>query len=247
MVTNNGKLKTEVEGVKVEEEVKTDSIKTLTNKLVEMTEKRDLLERFVIEGMKEGVDYAYFGGTNKPSLLKPGAEKLVELFNFSVKVVILNKNEDYENKNNTYTIKVMLLDKEDGTVEGEGIGCCSQSEERFRENNPNTILKIAKKRAFVDAVLTTTGTSKLFSQDLEDMQNKSPYNGNSSFEACDSSINDEKATKEQLNKIYQLAKEAKFSNKAAKKFMNANYGVKDSKQLTYKQAEDFIYKLQQLK
>jgi hypothetical protein len=44
---------------------------------------------------------------------------------------------------------------------------------RMENENPqdqaNTILKIAKKRAFVDAILTATGASRIFTQDVEDM------------------------------------------------------------------------------
>lgn len=35
--------------------------------------------------------------------------------------------------------------------------------------NLNTVLKIAKKRAFVDAILTATHASKVFTQDIEDI------------------------------------------------------------------------------
>ena len=45
--------------------------------------------------------------------------------------------------------------------------------ERVEHDNPadyyNTVLKMAKKRALVDAVLTTTAASDLFTQDVEDM------------------------------------------------------------------------------
>lgn len=45
--------------------------------------------------------------------------------------------------------------------------------ERVEHDNPadyyNTVLKMAKKRAFVDAVLTATGASDIFTQDIEDM------------------------------------------------------------------------------
>ena len=46
---------------------------------------------------------------------------------------------------------------------------------QYQVNNPNpqdlgnTILKMAKKRAFVDAILTVTGASRIFTQDVEDM------------------------------------------------------------------------------
>jgi len=47
---------------------------------------------------------------------------------------------------------------------------------QYQVNNPNpqdlgnTILKMAKKRAFVDAILTVTGASRIFTQDVEDME-----------------------------------------------------------------------------
>ena len=37
-------------------------------------------------------------------------------------------------------------------------------------SNLNTVLKIAKKRAFVDAILTATHASKVFTQDIEDIE-----------------------------------------------------------------------------
>ena len=52
-----------------------------------------------------------------------------------------------------------------------------EGEEGGRQENPdiadvyNTVLKMAKKRAFVDATLTATAASNIFTQDLEDMPN----------------------------------------------------------------------------
>jgi len=44
---------------------------------------------------------------------------------------------------------------------------------KIENENPqdlaNTILKMAKKRAFVDAILTVTGASRIFTQDIEDL------------------------------------------------------------------------------
>ena len=58
------------------------------------------------------------------------------------------------------------FDAEDSSIVGQEVG---------RQENPdiadvyNTILKMAKKRAFVDATLTATAASNIFTQDLEDM------------------------------------------------------------------------------
>jgi hypothetical protein len=61
-----------------------------------------------------------------------------------------------------YEVKVTLTSKKSGDVIGEGIGCCNSKERRYKNqdaaNVANTILKMAKKRAFVDAVLDATGS-----------------------------------------------------------------------------------------
>lgn len=52
------------------------------------------------------------------------------------------------------------------------------AEAKVEHDNPadyyNTVLKMAKKRAFVDAILTTTGASDIFTQDLEDRPENIP-------------------------------------------------------------------------
>ncbi|EPR42691.1 hypothetical protein dsx2_2608 [Desulfovibrio sp. X2] len=68
-------------------------------------------------------------------------------------------------------------------IEGESFGTqkddsgqwmvSTKTAEKVEHDNPadyyNTVLKMAKKRAFVDAVLTATGASDIFTQDIEDM------------------------------------------------------------------------------
>jgi hypothetical protein len=69
-------------------------------------------------------------------------------------------------------------------IEGENFGAqknddglwmisSKSADSRVEHDNPadyyNTVLKMGKKRAFVDAVLTATGASDIFTQDIEDM------------------------------------------------------------------------------
>ena len=60
------------------------------------------------------------------------------------------------------------------TLVGEGFGSCNSREKSHWRKDPlandNTILKMAKKRAHVDAVLTGLGASNVFTQDLEDYE-----------------------------------------------------------------------------
>jgi len=55
----------------------------------------------------------------------------------------------------------------------EGMGSCSTKEKRYKNQDAftldNTVLKMAKKRALVDAALTVGSLSDIFTQDLDDI------------------------------------------------------------------------------
>ena len=53
------------------------------------------LVAFTSDIMREGVDYGTIPGTNKPTLLKPGAEKLTTFFGLSTRFDIIEKVEDW--------------------------------------------------------------------------------------------------------------------------------------------------------
>ena len=133
-----------------------------------------MLKEFVREHMIDGEDYGVIPGTSaKPTLLKAGAEKLNAIFGLAPVVEITNRVEDWDNGFVAYEIKVTLLNKRTTNVEAEGIGSCNSRERRYKNqdaaNIANTLLKMAKKRALIDATLSATRASGLFTQDLEDM------------------------------------------------------------------------------
>ena len=132
------------------------------------------LQQFVSECMKSGVDYGIVPGMNKPTLLKPGAEKLCEIFGFAKGVEIIQQTEDFDRPLFAYTVKVRLVSKNAGFTEAEGVGAANSREKKFAKQDAftiqNTLLKMAKKRALVDAVLSATRSSGLFGQDLEDLE-----------------------------------------------------------------------------
>jgi len=155
--------------------------------------------------LKSGHDYDIIPGTKKPTLLKPGAEKILMMFGLTSEYEFLDKIEDYEKGIFAYTMKCIL--SKNGQKINEGVGSCNSKEDKYRwrwyketdvpegvdkdalksktnkwgateykmENEEiysqaNTILKMAKKRAQVDATLTVASLSELFTQDIEDMK-----------------------------------------------------------------------------
>lgn len=142
--------------------------------LEEANRRVKMLQSYVREHMVEGEDYGVIAGTTKPTLFKPGAEKLNAIFGLAPIVEINNRVEDWDKGFVAYEVKVTLLNKRNNAVEAEGIGSCNSRERRYKNqdaaNIANTILKMSKKRALIDATLSATRASGLFTQDLEDIE-----------------------------------------------------------------------------
>lgn len=182
--------------------------------------------------MKPNEHYGTIPGTNKPSLLKAGAEKLGFMFRLTPKMQVTRN--DLPNGHREYEVMCDVYHMGSGTYVGQGVGTCSTMESKYRyrheggfevqdapipENyrekkeqyrkkgfgakridgewkwvkytksekveNPdiadvyNTVLKMAKKRAYIDAILTATAASDIFTQDIdEDYSTTPPQNGN---------------------------------------------------------------------
>lgn len=178
--------------------------------------------------MRVDEHYGTIPGTNKPSLYKPGAEKLGFTFRLAPEYDVRTIN--MANGHREYQVKCRLRHIPTGAMVGEGEGSCTTMEGKYRfrggekegtgqavpkeywnlkdagkiaeakeliggegfgvgkidgkweicsigekveHDNPadyyNTCLKMAKKRAHVDAILTATAASDIFTQDVEDM------------------------------------------------------------------------------
>ena len=150
-------------------------------------------------------DFGTIPGTPKPSLWKPGAEKLCKLLSLSDSYEVTDKVEDWDRGFFNYQLKCELRNIHDGKLISQGLGSCNSRESRYRyrwvfgsevpghidketlavktirtrrgnnatmyrvENDDpyslvNTLLKMAKKRAMVDATLSAGRLSDIFSQ-----------------------------------------------------------------------------------
>ena len=185
-------------------------------------------QEFVRGYLVDGEDYGTIPGIPKPTLLKPGADKLCEVYGLADTYEILNRVEDWDRNLFDYEIKCTLTSKRDGSMVSTGLGSCNSFEGKYRwrdaqrkcphcgreaiikgrpeygggwlcfakkggcgakfpegsaeiesqqagkvenEDIPtlkNTILKMAKKRAKIDATLAVTRSSGIFTQDIED-------------------------------------------------------------------------------
>lgn len=184
----------EVNALSIIDTVDIDNISTTMNKIAQM-------QIIVQKTLKKGHDFGEVPGTSKPTLLKPGGEKICMLFGLNPEYEFLQTTEDYDKEFFSYNIRCTLF--KNGQPVAQGVGSCNSKEKKYRYinvdnipenytgfsepitdkygrtkykiNNPdicslvNTILKMAKKRAFIDSVLQVASLSEVFTQDLEDM------------------------------------------------------------------------------
>lgn len=109
-----------------------DTPQQMAVKLADMKAKLDLVQQFFKDIMVQGQDYGVIPGTDKPTLLKPGAEKLCELYGYAP--VIKQVEEVAERDTGFYRarVTVALVHRRTGIVIAEGVGEANTMEGRYR-------------------------------------------------------------------------------------------------------------------
>lgn len=192
-------------------ELEVVSAKPLSTEAVLVAQQR--LVNCMEQVMVEKIDYGAIPGTgDKPTLLKPGSEKILSMFRIAVDPVI--EDLSIPDECIRYRVTCRLLDSVTQAYLGAGVGECSSNETKYKwrtavcdeewnetpadqrrikwgwkwgqkrgekisiqtkqvrtphDDFGNTVLKMAKKRAQIDACLTVTAASSVFSQDLDDI------------------------------------------------------------------------------
>lgn len=140
---------------------------------VQIMNKINQFQQVIKAQLRPKTDFGIIPGTDKPTLLKPGAEKILMLLGVTSMYELIERVQDYDKGFFAYTVKCIL--SKDGIIITEGLGHCNSRERKFMSQKvdpytiANTCLKMAKKRAQVDAVLTIASLSDVFTQDIEDM------------------------------------------------------------------------------
>lgn len=97
----------------------------------------DIVRVMRADVLRANVDYGVIPGTNKPTLLKPGAERLCSAlglnpkFDFMDKVEVWNPDAPLFN----YTVICRLIHIESGSEIATGIGSCNSMESKYRWRN----------------------------------------------------------------------------------------------------------------
>ncbi len=204
--------------------------------------------------LREGKDYgAIPGAGDRKVLLKPGAEKITVLLGLRSKFEIAGKVEDFESGFFAYMVRCSLVAPNGETVT-EGLGQANTKERKYIKQDAytlaNTVLKMARKRALVDAALTVGSLSDLFTQDLEDMEGIAIEEPVTTYEAHMQenaaryqATGDNLATDNQRKAIFAVSRKAGMTDEELKALVVERYGKASTRELSRHEASELIESL----
>jgi hypothetical protein len=120
------------------------------------------LRQLIAKVLVKGKHYQQIKG--RDVLLKAGAEELAKVFGMQTGYTELETTQT----DDVFLASVKCTISKGGLALAESYGFYDSSERKGA--NKNTVVKMAQKRAYVGAVMSATGTSELFTQDIEDEQ-----------------------------------------------------------------------------
>ncbi len=200
-------------------------------------------QQIIRQSFVEGHDYGVIPNTDKPTLYKPGAEKILMLLGLRSEFDIVDSTRDFEKGFFEYQIRCRLLHGD--MIITEGLGAANTREVRYRKGDPytldNTVLKMAKKRALVDAALLVGSLSDIFTQDIEDMVDleEVPVRESKQQRRYDQ---DGTITRKQVNRMWALAKGSADIVKQALK----EHGFEKSEDVPKAEYDAVCYRIEQL-
>lgn len=204
--------------------------------------------------LQEGRDYgAIPGAGDRKVLLKPGAEKITVLLGLRSKFEIVGKVEDFEAGFFAYMVRCSLIAANGETIT-EGLGQANTKEKKYSKQDPytlaNTVLKMARKRALVDAALTVGSLSDIFTQDLEDAdlaaevrESQQSQQAGTAYSASAHAVPlhaERMATENQRKAIFAICRKAGMTEDMIRSVLNDKYGVSSTANLTMEQASELI-------
>ena len=215
----------------------------------------DEMNRFIDAVLVAGVDYGVIPHCTKPTLLKPGAEKIMNYLGLIARTVITNRVEDFNVGFFSYECKIYLLDHS-GVVRGEGVGLTNTRESKYAKQNgysvQNVVLKMAKKRALVDAVLNVGALSARFTQDVEDMNIEAdhladrPVADLPASKGRSDTVVEKPATQKKIKFLESLIVKNGTTTAAVDEFVKKIYGADNYRLINSFQASELIEKFKTL-
>lgn len=208
---------------------------------ITLNDTKQILKRDVDFGMITYIDKKTGEVKNvsdKPTLFKSGAEKILLGLQVPYDVEISDSYKDYKDGFFYYEVIVKARDK-NGNIIRAGVGCANTREKNngmaMAWDTANSMLKKAKKRAIVDLAISLASASDWFVQDIEDLKNEERA---SQLQQEDDFINPK-----QVKRIFAIAQSNEITIEKAKELLES-WGYTSTKNIKVKDYDGICEKLQ---
>lgn len=104
-----------------------------------------------------GQDFGTIPGTDKPTLFKPGAEKIAKLLGLADRYEIVDKTEDWDRPLFRYLVRCSLVSVRTGVTVSECMGECNSMESRYRWRNAQRLCPQCKRETIFQSKPPRTG------------------------------------------------------------------------------------------
>lgn len=212
-----------------------------------MNDQRQIIRDFVSQNLIDGVDFGKIKATSKsgkefeskPTLYKPGMEKILSLFGLASELEKDIETLEMTDIKNAIAFKCNITRNGQKIAEGRGAAVVGDM-----GRDLNATIKIAEKRARMDACLSL-GFSEYFTQDMDDPEYKkdraSSYPNNQPVKT----IVPGPMTTNQRKMIFSLMKKAGITETETQKAVfDLNCPHQEGQAVTSAEASEFINKLQ---
>jgi len=193
----------------------------------------------------KGADYGEIAGNTV--LFKSGAEKIIWILGLKAEFEIIHSITDVDNGFFAYTVKCKL--KKGDEVITEGLGHANTREQNRIRRDPyteaNAVLKMAEKRAMVDAALHAGVLSEIFTQDLEDITPQAVQHNNVNYQQNNNTAVQDKRliTDKQRKRLWAIAE----MDKELIKEVLDEFGYKHTRDITREDYDAIIDKIKERK
>lgn len=176
--------------------------------------------------------------SDKPTLYKSGAEKILLGMGVPYSVEIVDSYKDFKEGFFYYEVMTKAYDR-NGNVVRVGVGCANTNEKNNGNasafDTANSMLKKAKKRSLVDLAISLASASDWFVQDIEDTKNEDRMKNLQSDEDCISA--------KQIKRIFAIAKTNEISIEKARSLL-VEWGFASTKDIKVKDYDEVCEKLE---
>ena len=207
------------------------------NSVSKMRQQILLFKEFVNSQLVQGTDYGNIPGCKMPCLFKPGAEKLLRLFNLGTRVVGRDEKIDLEAGYAQFSYTIEVFSTRNNQAISQCEGSANSKESKYAKiplhNALNTLQKMAQKRALVGAVLNATAASDFFTQDIEEGLPDVGSHVSHPTPSHAQSGNQDLISEAQGKRLYAITKTAGWSPQEVSDYLYGDFGYDNSREIKW--------------